>query len=555
MSASNKKKLRKEQASDLLTARQRQEQADAKKLKTQTITFLAIMLAVICAAVGILGVRAVNNSGIIQKNTVAANVGDREINSVELSYYYIDGVNQFYNEMYEYYGDNTETYLTAMGLDTTLPLNEQVYDKETGDTWADYFVDEAINKAASDYAMYDLAMADESFKLSEDEEAAITNTMGMLETYALIYGYEKADQYLRACYGYGSDEDSYEAYYKRTVIASAYHTGYEDTFTYTAEERAEYEADKKNNFNSYDYTSAYMSYTYFLEECTDTSEGHDHSEHTEEQNKAAREAMEAAAKDLATATSVEELEKKAAEIKVTGENKISVTKNLGTLHTSINATLSDWLADPSRQNGDIAAIPNESTSTDDAGNETTVVNGYYVAIFQGRTDNATAMADMGYIYVPYEGGKEDEDSGEIIYTDEEKSNTRKTVEGFLSDWEAGEKTEASMEELANKLIEEEKATSGGLAENINTDSDFDEAIMNWILDSVRVAGDTTIVEADEGFYLLYYSGKSELDYRQFMIESEMRAADYQKWYDDAVAAVSTSVGNTSKMDLDMVLGG
>ena len=85
MSASNKKKLRKEQATDVLSTRQLQEQAEAKKLKAYTISFLAAMIVVVCVAVGILGVRAVNNSGIIQKNTIAAHVGDRDLNSVELS--------------------------------------------------------------------------------------------------------------------------------------------------------------------------------------------------------------------------------------------------------------------------------------------------------------------------------------------------------------------------------------------------------------------------------------------------------------------------------------
>ena len=555
MSASNKKKLRKEQTSEALTARQRQEQAEAKKLKTLTVTFLVIMIVVACAAIGILGVRGVNNSGIIQKNTIAANIGDREINSVELSYYYIDGINNFYNEWYSYYSENTDTYLQAMGLDTSLPLNEQVYDKETGETWSDYFVSEAIKKAASDYAMYDLAMADESFKLSEDEEASITNTMSMLKTYAMIYGYEDADLYLRACYGYGSEEESYEEYYKRTVVASAYHAAYEDTFIYTAEDREKYEADKKVNFNSYDYTSAYMSYTYFREECKDTTEGHQHADHSAADDEAARKAMEAVAKEMATATSVEELEKKAADVKVTGSNKIAVTKNEGVLHSSINATLSTWLADESRQAGDIAAIPNETTTTDADGKETKVVNGYYVVIYHGSSDNAVPMADMGYIYVPYEGGTKDEETEETVYSDEDKANTRKTVEGFLSDWKAGEKTQESLEELANKLIEEEKASAGGLVENVNNGSDFDTAIMDWILDAARVEGDTEIVEADDGFYLLYYAGKPDLDYRQYMIETEMRAADYQKWYEDAVAAYETSVGNTSKMDLDMLLGG
>ena len=223
MSASNKKKLRKEQAADVLTTRQRQEQADAKKLKIYTISFLVAMVLVVCTAIGILGVRAVNNSGIIQRNTIAAHVGDRDLNTIELSYYYVDAVNSFYNEWYGYYSDSTDSYLQAMGLDTKKPLDEQIYDKESGQTWADHFVSEAIKQAASDYAMYDLAKA-ENFTLSEDDKKSYDSTINMLSTYAAIYGYSDADQYLRAVYGYGSTLESYSQYYERSVTAAAYYT-------------------------------------------------------------------------------------------------------------------------------------------------------------------------------------------------------------------------------------------------------------------------------------------------------------------------------------------
>ena len=84
MSASDKKKLRKEQSSAILSERQKQEQAEAKKLKIYTISFVSVMIAMVIITLSILGVRAVNNSGIIQKNTVAATIGDRELNSVSL---------------------------------------------------------------------------------------------------------------------------------------------------------------------------------------------------------------------------------------------------------------------------------------------------------------------------------------------------------------------------------------------------------------------------------------------------------------------------------------
>lgn len=550
MSASNKKKLRKEQAADVLTARQTQEQTEAKKLKAYTTAFLVAMIVVVCAAIGILGVRAVNNSGIIQKSTIAAHVGDRELNTVELNYYYIDAVNSFYNEWYGYYSENTDSYLQAMGLDTSKPLNEQIYDEETGKTWADYFIDEAIAQAANDYAMYDLAVA-ENFTLPEEDKTSFDNTIKNLETYATIYGYNSADKYLSAVYGYGSSLKGYSEYYERSVIAAAYYTAHEDTFTYTAEDRNTYAADKAATFNSYTYDSVYLSYTYFREGGTKDEDGK--VTYTDAENEAARQTMKETAEQLATATSVTELKEKVAAVKVTEGNTISVTENKNTLYSSINATLAEWLSDESRQDGDIAAIPNESTSTDADGNETTIVNGYYVVIYHSCTDNTSAMANMGYIYVPYQGGTENEETEEIVYSDEDKANTKKTVEGFLTQWQSGEKTKESLEELANSLIEEEEAEAGGLVEDLHVDSDFDANIMDWILAAERVEGDTEIVEADEGFYLLYYAGKPELNYREYMIENEMRAADYEEWYHGVIDAVETGIGNTSKMDLDLTL--
>ena len=55
MSASDKKKFRKEQASDMLTAKQREQQAEEKKLRVYTICFVTAMILIVCAVlVGIL---------------------------------------------------------------------------------------------------------------------------------------------------------------------------------------------------------------------------------------------------------------------------------------------------------------------------------------------------------------------------------------------------------------------------------------------------------------------------------------------------------------------
>ena len=551
MSASNKKKLRKEQAAQMLTEKQLQEQAEAKKLKIYTVSFMSAMVLIACAVAIILGIRLVNNSGVIEKNTIAATVDGKELNTVELNYYYIDTINNFYNQWVSYYDKNADSYLKAVyGLDATKPLDKQFEDDAKTKTWADHFITEAINQAQHDFAMSKLASAD-NFSMTEDSKKSFDDTIKMLETYASIYTNGNVDKYLSMLYGNGASLKTYKAYFERSLIATDYYNAHADTFVYTDEQRNEYASDKKADYNSYDYISCYLTYTDFRGEGTKGEDGK--VTYTAEQDEEARKKMADAAKELATATSLEELKEKAKNAPVSKGKTLNVKEEKDILHTTVSTSaLRDWLASADRKAGDIAAIPNESTTKDADGKETTVTNGYYVVIYNSTSDNTTAMADIGYIYVPYEGGKENED-GEHVHTQEEKDKTKTNVESYLKEWQEGEKTAASLEELANKLIKDKKASAGGLVENINPASNFADEIITWSLDEKRATGDTTIVEADDGFYLLYYSAKSKLNYRHYMIDNEMRNKDFTKWYDDSIAAVAVSQGNTSKMDKDLVL--
>ena len=548
MSASDKKRLRKEQAVDMLTEKQRQEKADAKKLKVYTIAFVSTMVLIACIALGILGVRAVNQSGVIQKNTIAATIGDRELNTVEMNYYFSGAISEFYNQWYESYSTYTDTYLQALGLDTTQPLDEQFYDEESGQTWADYFVDAAIEQAANDYALYDAAM-NAGFTLPDEEQITLDNTLSNLETYATIYGYSSADKYLSAIYGYGADTESYRAYCERSAIADAYYSYYEESLTYDDAAIREYEADKFSNYTSFDYTQCYMSYTYFLQGGTEDEEGN--VTYSDEEKDAARTAMTAAATQLSAATSAEEMEQIAAQIEVSEDSSLSVDNYECKLYTSINTKLSAWLAEEDRQVGDVGCIENTSTSETDDGEEVTVINGYYVVIFNGFDDNTDAMADVRTLLVAYEGGTEDEETGELIYSDDEIAAAKTAAEEFLQIWKDGDATEDSFSELAVENSTDATAEDGGLYENINTDSDY--IFTDWALSSEREAGNTEIIACDEGYYIVYFVGNSDLTYRDYMITNDKRAEDLENWYNALVDAVSTSKGNTSKMNLDTVI--
>ena len=551
MSASDKKKLRKEQVADFLSEKQKQEQAEAKKLRIYTTTFITAMILVVCIVIGVLGVRAVNQSGVFQKNTIAATIGDRELNSVELGYYYNDAINEYYNEWYQQYTTYTDTYLQMMGLDTTKPMDKQIFDEESGMTWAEYFVETAVANAKSDFAMYDKAM-EEGFKLPEEEQTSLDNSINNIGTYAQLYGYSNAKQYLAAMYGYGADEESYAEYVTRSAVATAYYNAHNEGLTYDDAAIREYEKDNANKFNSYTYDYSYLSYTDFREGGTEDENGN--KTYTEEENEAGRAALKAAAEELATATSLEDLKAKVEEVKVNDSSDLAVNSEKNQLHTLVSAApLADWLAAEDRKEGDIAAIPNTSTTKDDDGNEKTVTNGYYVAIFQSKVDNTEKMSDVRHLLVKFEGGTEDEETGEMIYTDEEKAATKAKADEFLKQWQDGDKTEESFIELVKKNSDDTSAEDGGLFEDINPDSQYVPEFLNWSISSDRQVGDCEVIETEFGYHVMYYVGESELTYRDYMITNEMRTADQEKWYQGLLDAVTTSVGDTSKMRLDITL--
>ena len=550
MSASDKKKLRKEQSATILSEKQRQEQSEAKKLKIQTISFVTAMVLVVCIALGVLGVRAVNNSGVFQKNTIAATIGNRELNSVELNYYYNDAVSEYYNEWYEQYTTYTDTYLKIIGLDTTKPLDEQIQDEKTGKTWAEYFIDAAIEQAKSDFALYDLAMK-EGFALPSNEQTTLDNTLNNLETYAMLYGYSNANQYLRAMYGYGSDTESYSAYTERSAIADAYYNAHQDSLVYDDTAIRDYETDKVNNYNSYTYHYSYLSYTDFLQGGTKDDDGK--KTYSDEEKDAARAALKAAAEEMATATSVEDLKAKAEAAEVNDNSKLAVNEETNLLHTSINAALGEWLAADERKEGDIAAIPNTSTTENEDGEEITETNGYYIAIFHSKTDNTDKMANVRHLLVKFEGGTKDDETGETVYSAAEKATAKTEADGYLKTWQEGDATEESFIELIKKHSDDSSAKEGGLFEDIHPDSSYVANFLNWSISADRKAGDAEVIETEYGYHVMYYVGDDELSYRDYMITNEMRSADQEKWYNGILETVTTAVGDTSKMNLGLVL--
>ena len=546
MSASSKKKLRNSQDGSKLTERQKAEQKEAKKLKLYTAAFVVVLavLVVVALAVGIN--QAVANSGIWERKTVAMTVGDETVSSAEMSYYFSDYCRNYYSQ--------NSSFLQYL-MDPSSPLDSQVYNPETGETWADFLLEMAQDNVRSIYALSAAAEA-AGHTLSEDEEASVENTISTMQLYAQLYGFSDPESYLKAMYGKGSTEESYREYCLRSALAGSYYTAYSESLTY--DDAALREAEKENfdTYSSFTYNSYYLSTSRFLEGGTTDENGT--TTYSDEERAAASAAAEAAVKTLTdpeTITSPEALDEAIAALSINQGSETSVASTIyeDKLYTSIDSDVAAWLAG-SRKEGDLTAIAKTSVSTDDSGAEVTTVSGYYVVWFVSRNDNKAPLDNVRHILVAFEGGTTDS-NGSTTYSDEEKAAARTEAEDILAQWKAGDKTEDRFAALATEKTDDTaSAETGGLYEDISPASNYVTAFKEWALDDSRKAGDTGIVETEYGYHVMYYCGESALTYRDSMIKNDLVNADMEAWYEALLEAWPVTPGETKYLPMDMTLG-
>lgn len=531
MSASSKKKLRAEENAAKLTERQKAQIKEDKKTKAYTVAF-GVVLALLVVIAAVVGVnQAIANSGSREKNTVALTLGDTTMSNAELSYYFIDAVNSFYSQ--------NGSYLSLFGLDTTKALDQQTYNEETGETWADYFLSSAEENAKSVYAVCQEAEAN-GYVLDEDSENQITTAASNLSVYASLYGYSKAEDYLKAMYGKGATMDGYQSYLRSNLTASGYQQQYQDSLTFTDDEVAAKDAEDPNVYNSYSYNQYYLSVSRYLDDDATNAE------------KAA--AAEADAKTITADTiqSVEDMDAAIAALDVNADTSAASTAMDDNRYTALNSVISQWVSDSSRKAGDKTYIASTSTTTDDDGNEVTTVSGYYCVYYRGMTENKFDLVNVRHILAGFEGGTTD-DSGNTTYSDEEKAAAKEKAEDILKQWQEGEATEDSFAALVHdNTTDTGSQENGGLYENVYP-GQMVSAFNDWCFDESRKPGDTGIVETTYGYHVMYFVGNSNETYREYLIKTDLRSDAYTTWYNSLVEAVPMNVENTSYIRTNLVL--
>ena len=547
MSASSKKKLRKEQAPEKLSQKQIAAQKEASTTRLYTVAFAVVLVLLLAIAIFVGVSQTIKNTGYREKNTTAMQIGEHSISNAELNYYFIDAVNNFYSS----YG----SYASMFGLQTAVPLDQQVIDEDTGRTWADDFLDTAKENAKATYAMADAAAA-AGFTLPEEDAAQIDSSLSTLDAYAKLYGYANGQSYLKALYGNGATTEGYRAYSERNALANAYYNYYSENLTYTDADLRAKESENPNAYSSYSYNYYYLPTSRFLTGGTTDESGS--TTYSAEERAAAEAAVKAAAESLTAKEidSVEALNAAIADLAVNEGSDASSTESKNVLYSSVNSLYQQWVTDSSRKAGDKKVFESTGTNTDENGGTSEVLNGCYVVYYVGSTDNKFPMVNVRHILVqPTHASDEAEDAhadGEA-YSAEELAAAKKSAEDLLAQWKSGEATEDTFAALANEHSADGDGTTGGLYENVYP-GQMVASFNDWCFDSNRKSGDTGIVETTYGFHVMYFVGNTDLTYRDYQIENELRSADVEKWHSGLMDAVTVTDGETEYIRTDLVLG-
>ena len=162
--------------------------------------------------------------------TTAVSIGDRSISPALLNYSYIT---QYYSFLTQY-----GAYAANFGLNTSLGVTSlmgQACPMLNGGTWMDYFLSAAIDSLLMNTALSRYA-EENGITLTDEEKETALSGLDTIEQTATDNGFESADAFLEATYGYGASVDLLTAFSLEFALATKAYQQLNDSITVTDEE-------------------------------------------------------------------------------------------------------------------------------------------------------------------------------------------------------------------------------------------------------------------------------------------------------------------------------
>lgn len=319
----------------------------AAKEKRHAMIAKIVLLVILVGIVGAAGYYTVDYCIKVHKatNDTYLTIGDHDVTQLEYDYYFNSTVND-YLTTYSY-------FLSYIGLDTTLPYDEQEYSEDM--TWQDYFEQSAIQQLTQTYALMDDAEAN-GFEYDPTEECD-----EYMET-AKETAKENSTSlrtYFKTMFGEYATKNNVKQFLENTFVASAYYNQLLEDNAPTDEEINDYYLE---NQHSYDLVT-YYSFSFDEADYDTTDDADDTTESADVASGAYKDASDMAARaedgedfeslcyEYASEDEKENYNTEDSEYSLTS----SVTAN------SIDSLLEDWLYDDSREEGDVTIIADEDS--------------------------------------------------------------------------------------------------------------------------------------------------------------------------------------------------
>lgn len=403
--------------------RKKEEEKERRSWKRFKIVSIVILAAVAVSIVFSIGTSFYNRYTVL--NQTYFRVGDHDITRLEYNYYF----NNVYSNYLSMYG----SYVSMMGLDTTVDLDEQTYPGNENMTWKDYFDQSAVEQIQQIKAMADEARENGfEYDSSEDMASYETEIAAQAESASV-----SESEYYTLMYGDYATPSRIETFVEENLLASAYYNHLVEENQPADDEITAYYEENKNSYDTVTYRSFYFEVdtsageetgseettavetTTAAEETTveettlDTAEETAEETTAEETTAAEEETETETASEEETGMTDEEIAAAMDELKVQademaarleagedfedlcveyasedqkenygGEEDGSLTEE-GSYYGAPSVA-ADWLFDESRQEGDITVLESES------------LNRYYVVQFISRqNDEETTNESIG----------------------------------------------------------------------------------------------------------------------------------------------------------------
>ncbi len=519
MSASREKKQRQDTLGQGLTQKQIQEQKEAAAKKRNTIVYTVIGVVVVVLVAALL----IWNSGFFQARSTAVSVNGRNYTPTDVIYYYANA-----RSPYQQYG-------SLLGYDASKSDKEQIYDADSGQTYHDYFLQQAMSALTQAAAVEDAAKAD-NYTLSADGKAAVDETLASMDA-QLPSGYSRAT-YLKAVYGKYMTVARYRACLERAQLVSEYATNHQESLSYDDAAIQAYYDGHKDEMDTFNYNVCFIN---GVPASSTDAEGTT-VEPTDAEKATAMSAAKAIAdklsSDVKAGGSFDALAAAAAE----GDAKSSYNGEQSQLGSNLSSVpYKDWIYDASRKGGDVEVFESEGS-------------GYYVVQFGSRALSEAPTADIRHILIKAESPVDDPATTDVdestnAPTQEAMDAARAEAQRILEEFNAGDKTAESFGKLAEQYSQDGGSnTNGGLYEQVYDGRMF-EGFNAWIMDPARQSGDTTLIEnpqdGQQGWHVVYFQNWNDPVWK-INARTSLLNADMQTWLEGLEAGYTAVQGSGIK---------